>query len=79
MEQKIKEALEQIKLDKHCNWFVPNRKMLNMTMEEFIEFERARIMEFRNEQTINSKYREHYNGCSHKEKQILLFLSKKTQ
>lgn len=78
MEQKIKEALKKIKIDKNGNWYVPNRKMLNMTMEEFIEFERARIKEFEDEQIRENKYRYHYDGYSIEEKnKVLLFLSKK--
>ena len=60
MNKKIKYALEQIKVDEQGNWFVPNRKMLNMTMEEFIEFERARLKEFEDEQIRATKYKHHY-------------------
>lgn len=60
MNKKIKYALEQIKVDKDCNWFVPNKKMLNMTTEEFIKFERARLKEFDNEQIRTTKYKHHY-------------------
>lgn len=60
MNNKIKAALEQIKIDKNCNWFVPNRKMLNMTIEEFIEFERERLKEFEDEQIRRTKYKHHY-------------------
>lgn len=61
MEQnKIKKALKMIKIYQNGNWYVPNRKALNMSMEDFIEFERQRIMEFFNEQKRETKYKWHY-------------------
>lgn len=67
MEQnKIKKALEMIKIDQNGNWYVPNRKRLNMSMEEFIEFERQRIMEFFDEQKRDTKYKWHYAGFTKK-------------
>ncbi len=50
------------KIQDQGNWFVPNRKMLNMSMSEFIEFERARIEEFNNDDIKNTKYKFHYKG-----------------
>ncbi|MBU3830953.1 MAG: hypothetical protein H9897_02250 [Candidatus Ureaplasma intestinipullorum] len=44
MNDKIQKALEMIKIDENGNWFVPNRKMLNMSMSEFIQFERAEFL-----------------------------------
>ena len=62
MNKKIQEALNFIKIDENGNWFVPNRKMLNMSIYEFIEFERARIAEFNDDKIKNTKYKYHY--CS---------------
>ena len=62
MTKKIQEALNLIKIDDQGNWFVPNRKMLNMSMSEFIEFERARIEEFNNDDIKNTKYKFHFQG-----------------
>ena len=62
MTKKIQEALNLIKIDDQGNWFVPNRKMLNMSMSEFIQFERARIAEFNDDKIKNTKYKYHY--CS---------------
>lgn len=62
MEKKISEALKQIKCNSDMSWFVPNREMLNMSLEEFIEFERARILEFDNEEIKNTKYKSHYES-----------------
>lgn len=59
---KIENGLSLIKVDEHGNWFVPNRKNLNMTISEFIEFERKRILEFENEQIKNTKYKYHFMG-----------------
>ena len=41
---KKQEALNLIKIDDQGNWFVQNRKMLNMSISEFIQFERARML-----------------------------------
>lgn len=60
MNQKIKEALSQIKCNSDMSWFVPNREMLNMSIKEFIEFERARILEFDDEKIKNTKYKSHF-------------------
>ena len=62
MTKKIQEALNLIKIDDQGNWFFPNRKMLNMSMSKFIEFERARIEEFNNDDIINTKYKFHFQG-----------------
>ena len=62
MKDKIQKALKLIKIDENGNWFVPNRKMLKMSMSEFIEFERARIAEFNDDKIKNTKYKYHY--CS---------------
>ena len=62
MTKKIQEALNLIKIDENGNWFVPNRKMLKMSMSEFIEFERARIAEFNNDDIKNTKYKFHFQG-----------------
>ena len=60
MNDKIQKALEMIKIDENGNWFVPNRKMLNMSISEFIQFERARIAEFNDDKIKNTKYKYHY-------------------
>ena len=62
MNNKIKNALDMIKIDDQGNWFVPNRKQLGFSMSEFIEFERARIAEFNNDDIINTKYKFHFQG-----------------
>ncbi len=62
MNNKIKNALDMIKIDDQGNWFVPNRKMLNMSISEFIQFERKRIVEFNDDKIKNTKYKYHY--CS---------------
>ena len=62
MTKKIQEALNLIKIDDQGNWFVPNRKQLGFSMSEFIEFERARIAEFNNDDIINTKYKFHFQG-----------------
>ncbi len=62
MTKKIQEALNLIKIDDQGNWFVPNRKMLKMSISEFIEFERARIEEFNNDDIKNTKYKFHFQG-----------------
>ena len=62
MNDKIQIALKMIKIDENGNWFVPNRKMLNMSISEFIQFERARISEFNDDKIKNTKYKYHY--CS---------------
>lgn len=60
MDPKIKAALKTIKVDKLGNWYVPNRQQLNMTILEFANFERARLMEFENEEIRATKYKHHY-------------------
>ena len=60
MNDKIQKALEMIKIDENGNWFVPNRKMLNMSISEFIQFERARIVEFNDDKIKNTKYKYHF-------------------
>ena len=62
MNNKIKNALDMIKIDDQGNWFVPNRKQLGFSMSEFIEFERARISEFDNDDIKNTKYKFHFQG-----------------
>ena len=62
MTKKIQEGLNLIKIDDQGNWFVPNRKMLNMSISEFIQFERARIAEFNDDKIKKTKYKYHY--CS---------------
>lgn len=62
MKKKINEALSQIKCNSDMSWFVPNREMLNMTLEEFIEFERARILEFDDEKIKKTKYKSHFES-----------------
>ena len=62
MNDKIQIVLKMIKIDENENWFVPNRKMLNMSISEFIQFERARIAEFNDDKIKNTKYKYHY--CS---------------
>lgn len=54
---KIKKALDLIEIRKNGTWIVPNRKSLNMTIEEFVEFERARLNET---DAFNPKYFNHY-------------------
>ncbi len=61
MNDKIQKALEMIEVDENGNWFVPNRKMLNMSMSEFIQFERARIAEFNDDKIKKTKYKYHYS------------------
>lgn len=60
--KKIDEALKTIKCDKLGNWYVPNRESLGMTILEFAEFERARLLEFENEKIRETKYKWHYAG-----------------
>ena len=62
MTKKIQDALNLIKIDDQGNWFVPNRKMLNMSISEFIQFERARIAEFNNDDIKSTKYKFHFQG-----------------
>lgn len=54
---KIKKALDLIEIRKDGTWIVPNRKSLNMTIEDFVEFERARLAET---DPFNPKYFNHY-------------------
>lgn len=56
---KIKKALDLIEIRKDGTWIVPNRKSLNMTIEEFVEFERARLAETN---ALNPKYFNHYTN-----------------
>lgn len=58
---KIKNALDLIEIRKDGTWIVPNRKSLNMTIEEFVEFERARLAETN---ALNPKYFNHYANLS---------------
>lgn len=60
MDPKIKAALKTIKVDRLGNWYVPNRQQLNMSITEFAEFERERLMEFENEKIRETKYKHHY-------------------
>lgn len=77
---KIKNALKKIKIDDQGIWHVPNRKELNMSFDEFIEFERQRILEFYDEQKRSTKYKFHYYGIKEKDKEkLLLLLPKITQ
>lgn len=57
---KIDKMLNEIKIDEYGNWYVPNRKKYNLTIEEFMEFETKRINEFSNENIRNTKYKYHY-------------------
>ena len=57
----MKKYLDLIKVDQHCNWHVPNRKMLGLSIEQFGEFERQRLQEF-NEFNKKGKYYYHYKG-----------------
>lgn len=59
MNQKIKQALELIQINDDCTWIVPNRSTLNMSIEEFVEFERARLAETG---PHNPKYFNHYKN-----------------
>lgn len=58
---KIKKALDLIEIRKDGTWIVPNRKSLKMTIEEFVEFERARLSETN---PNNPKYFNHYANSS---------------
>lgn len=64
---KIKDALSQIKVQENCVWYVPNRESLNMDFNEFIEFERQRILEFQDDDIIRTKYKYHYYPVDEKE------------
>ena len=64
---KIKDGLAQIKCEKNGVWYVPNRKSLNMDFDEFIEFERQRILEFQDDDIIRTKYKYHYYPIDEKE------------
>lgn len=58
---KIKKALDLIEIRKDGTWIVPNRKSLNITIEEFVEFERARLNETG---PNNPKYFNHYSNSN---------------
>lgn len=58
LKERISAALDLIKIDNEGWWFIPSRGMLNMTIEEFIEFDRARIIETKQKKT--TKYKYHY-------------------
>lgn len=57
---KIKKALDTIKVQEDGKWFVPNRKMLKMSFDEFIDFEKNRLAEFENTIILQEKYWAHY-------------------
>lgn len=59
LNKKIKESLAMIKINNDTTWFVPNRKILNMSILEFVEFERARLAETTPD---NPKYKHHYSN-----------------
>lgn len=59
-QDKIDIMLNEIKIDKEGNWFIPNRKKFNLTISEFAEFERQRIAEF--ETKKDTKYKYHYDN-----------------
>lgn len=59
LKQRIKEGLDMIKINNDTTWVVPNRKTMNMSILEFVEFERARLLET-NEN--NPKYWNHYHN-----------------
>lgn len=61
MKQKIRKALEKIYIFPCGHWYVPNRKELNMSVKEFIEFERYRLNEFSNDKIKMEKYKYHYD------------------
>lgn len=57
---KIKNALQLIKCNENMKWSVPNRKMLKMSIKQFAEFERQRLLEFENKNIVQQKYWAHY-------------------
>lgn len=57
----MKKYLDLIRIDQHCNWHVPNREILGLSIMEFAEFERQRLAEF-NEFNKKGKYYYHYKG-----------------
>lgn len=59
LQKKIKYGLNQIKINNDTTWFVPNRKFLNMSILEFVEFERERLKETSPD---NLKYYYHYSN-----------------
>ena len=59
LNKKIIEGLGMIKINNDTTWFVPNRKILNMSILEFVEFERARLSETTPD---NPKYKHHYSN-----------------
>lgn len=60
LQEKINIMLSEIRIDNKGNWIVPNRKRFNLTISEFVEFERQRIMEY--ETKKDTKYKYHYEG-----------------
>ncbi len=56
--RKIKKHLQKIKINEDNTWYVPNRKQLKLSLNEFIEFERMRITS--TEKQKKKKYKNHY-------------------
>lgn len=59
LNKKIKDALDMIKINNDTTWYIPNRQMLKMSILEFVEFERARLLETNQD---NPKYYYHYSS-----------------
>lgn len=62
LQDKIDIMLKEIRIDKEGNWIIPNRNRFNLSIAEFAEFERQRLLEFNNEEIKRTKYKYHYES-----------------